>query len=499
MKISNRFLNLLSYSWLLTGILIFTIAWCRWYIAITLVMLCLYVLARQQRTENFENSINIKKSQLFWALFLSIFVMWISGIGGYVVQSFDHSVRNAIFRDLINYSWPVYNAEHDWYMSYYIAFWMLPAALAKLFHSEEIGFLSQLIWLSFGLFLLYLQLCQYLKKVRLSYFAFIYFFSGLKIIICLLYFAFYQGVGSNMISSTILEISTNNAPGGWLAPAMNQLLYDPHNQTIPAFLALMMMINHPQSRFIPFIYAIVSFYAPFPFIGMTPIVLYWFIKNQDYTSVINFVKKLFTIENVVSLALILLAYIYLSSNISGGKQHLRVFNDWAEALYGFCLYIIFEFLILIYLCYKSCNDKYVLWISFTSICLFAWIQIGVGNDFVFRTNMPLIWLLCVLAIKTFYDNKTPKIRKKILLLYLIVGGAFTQIHPMLRIISSYYIIIGKQQSELNHYQSLVDVNKLYLMQQTDLRNCWHATVMKEEEDANFHGDPDSFFFKYLAR
>ena len=82
---------------------------------------------------------------------------------------------------------------------------------------------------------------------------------------------------------------------------------------------------------------------------------------------------------------------------------------------------------------------------------------------------------------------------------MIIGGVFTQIHPILRFISSYYIIFGKSQSELNQYQSFVDVSTLYVMKQKNLRNKWHDTVMKDNKYSNFHGSPDSFFFKYIAR
>ena len=42
-------------------------------------------------------------------LLMVVLAVWLflSGVGGYAFQNWDHHSRNAVFRDLINYSWPV--------------------------------------------------------------------------------------------------------------------------------------------------------------------------------------------------------------------------------------------------------------------------------------------------------------------------------------------------------------------------------------------------------
>ena len=55
-----------------------------------------------------------------------------AGIGYFYYQSFDYHFRNAVFRDLISYDWPVFYDKADTPLVYYMGFWLVPAALAKL-------------------------------------------------------------------------------------------------------------------------------------------------------------------------------------------------------------------------------------------------------------------------------------------------------------------------------------------------------------------------------
>ncbi len=58
--------------------------------------------------------------------------IWWSGIGGGFYQSGDFPYRNAVFRDLIQYDWPVIYGGEKGMLAYYIGFW-LPAAVCGKF------------------------------------------------------------------------------------------------------------------------------------------------------------------------------------------------------------------------------------------------------------------------------------------------------------------------------------------------------------------------------
>ena len=423
------------------------------------------------------------------------------GIGGYVVQSSDNYWRNAMFRDLVNYSWPVYDEVTNLTKSYYIAFWMLPAAISKLFNSIEVGFLFQLIWMSVGFHLLFLQICRYMGKARLSYIFFFYFFAGLKLAECLIYLPVF--VEGSVIADTINILFTNSSPGNFHAGPMSQLLYDPFNQTIPLFLGMMMMINEPKGRHIPFAFSLLMLYAPFPLIGLAPLVLYWFIKNIIDNDAKNRVKYIFAFENIVALIVMTITTLYLMSNENSGHKGLRTIDNPTADILGYVLYICFEFGILMAIGYKACKDKKLLWIAFGSVCLFAWFQIGLHNDFCFRTNMPLIFIMFLLVTKRYYMQITSSRLKTLIIVWYILSGIPAQLHPCLRWISSYCIIADIPQEELNEYQHFKDVREMYVMRQTKLRNEELQSSFRCKPEWNEFrtdvGSPNSFFFKYIAK
>ena len=497
---SFKLLDTLSVSWIALGVVIFLLGWCRWYYAIPvalLIFLMLYGIYKNGSTDRL-----VISHKIFWIAFgIALLMMALSGIGGYVVQSSDNYWRNAMFRDLVNYAWPVFDAETGLTKSYYIAFWMVPAIVAKVFHSMEAGFFSQLLWLSIGTQLLFLQVCRFMGKARVSYLFFFYFFSGLKIVECLLY---YPVVGDGSFIGLMIEnISKNVTPGSFHAGPMVQFLYDPFNQTIPLFLGMMMMINDVKSKYIPLVFSLLLLYAPLPLVGLAPMVLYWFVKNIMNQESEHRFRYVFSLENITALLILIVSAFYLMSNNNSGHKGLRPISDLGADIYAYLIYMIFEFVILMAIGYKAARDKVVLWIAFISVAVYGWFQIGLHNDFCFRTNMPLIFILYLLVTKRYYMAETSKAIRCFIVGWYLLAGLPAQIHPLSRWVSSYFIVKGESQSVLNNYQSLVDVNSLYVMQQTKLRNDDLPSSFKCRKDQyQFRtdvGSPDSFFFKYIAK
>lgn len=500
MNIERRTLDLLSLGWLLAGIVVFFLGWCRWYYAIPLVTLIVTVLVMAWRGGDMEK-ISISRSNLWLSLAVCLILMWVCGIGGYMVQSNDHYWRNAMFRDIVNYSWPVYDEVTHLTKSYYLAFWMVPALIAKCTGSMELGFLSQLLWLTLGFELLYLQICRWMGKARVSYLFFFYFFSGMKIIECLLYYPVVEP--GHVLSETLNILFTNGTPGVFHAGPMPQLLYDPFNQTIPLYLGMMLMINNVRSNLLPFIFASLLLYAPLPLVGLAPIVLFWMGRNMLERPGIGKWKYLFSFENIVALLILVVSALYLMSNNQSGNKGLREITHFGQTFYGYLIYLFFDFGLFMLIGYKVCRDKVALWVAFITVCIFGWFQIGLHNDFCFRTNMPLIFLLLILVIRRYYQaDARSRMRKIIIALYLI-GGIPSQFHPSLRWLSSACIVAGVDQSVLNKYQHFKDVKTLYVMQQKKIRNDELPSSFRcrrnQEEFRTDVGTRNSVFYKYIAK
>lgn len=501
MSLKYNTIQLFSTLWLALGIIVFLLGFCKIYYALPVVCGMIWIIAKQYKNNTDRKDLKLSYKHIGFVIFIALLLNLLCGIGGYVVQPNDHFGRNAIFSDIVNYEWPIYDKGQNLYMCYYLAFWTVPALFGKLFHSLDVGFAAQLIWMTLGSVALYLEVSRYMKKARLTYFAFIYLFAGLKIVECLLYLPIFGDSGWMGYMFNVL--ATNSSPTSFHAGPIVQLLYDPFNQTIPLFLCMMLIFNNLKSKYIPFIYALIFLYAPFPFIGLTPIVFYLFLKNNSYFSNKESWIKVFSFENIIALLVIIIVAFYFSANINGSHKGIRPITNLIGDVYGFAIYMIFEFIIFFAIGYKVCHNKPILWIALGSVILFGWFQVGLHNDFCFRTNMPLIFILALLLIKRYYDVETSKRMRCTIVILLLLGGVPAQIHPFLRYISTYFVYTHQNQVVLNQYQKVVDVKNMYIMQQTKTRNddlkstfnCGSWGWMCD----SFKGKPDSFFFKYIAK
>lgn len=499
MKIRYKDIDLWSLLWMAAGIVVFLLGWCRMYYALPLTALMLWVTAMWYRNNAEQGVLEVGKGKMWTAVAIVVVMMVVCGIGGYVVQPNDHFGRNAIFTDTWRYDWPVYEPSENHYQCYYLAFWMVPALVGKLFHSLDMGFLAQLLWLSIAFMLLWLQISRYMQKAQLGYLMFFYFFGGLKLLECLFYLPVFGG--GNIVADTVNVLAINASPQVFHAGPMVQLLYDPFNQTIPLFLGMMLMINNSRSSIIPFVYSLLLLYAPFPFAGLAPLVLYWWVKNIMAEKQHRW-RYVFSVENFTALMVIVVIALYLLSNINGSQKGLRPSDNWWADIYGFPIYLLFEYGIYMALAYKVCRDKTLLWIAFASVGIFGWFQIGLHNDFCFRSNMPLIMIVCLLVIRRYYDAATPRrIRQAIIACYIIALPA--QIHPCLRLLSTAFVATGQPQAKLNDWQHFTDVTKMYIMQQTKMRNDGLKSTFNPGKWGwmcdSFKGKADSFFFTYIAK
>lgn len=501
MKIEYRKIDLLSLLWLSLGIIVFILGWCKWWISLPLTLLMFYCMFEIWR-HGARGNVVISKNKFWCAFVICLILMLLCGIGGYVVQSNDNYWRNAMFRDLVNYSWPVYDTTTGLTKSYYIAFWMFSALLAKVTGSMEVGFFCQLLWMSCGMMLLFLQICRWVGKSRISYLWFFYFFSGLKIAECLLYLPIFGHSG--WIGETIQIVTTNGSPSDFHAGPMSQLLYDPFNQTIPLFMVMMLMINNSRSRFLPFFYSLLMLYAPFPMVGLAPLFIYWWMRNLVYGQTVkDRLHYVVNISNVTAVLVLATTAVYLMSNSQSGNKGLREITSLSASLWGFFVYFAFEFGILLAVSYKACRDRTALWIMIIATAIMGWFKIGLHNDFCFRTNMPLVFITMLLVMRRYYMTSTSKKLRYFIVGWYIFAGIPAETHPAMRWLSSLCIATGTPQSELNNMQHLTDVTTLYVMQQHKMRNeDLQSSFRCRPNQYQFRtdvGTKDSFFFKYLAK
>ena len=234
-QIKGKYIQLFAYAYLCIPVLQFLLGWVRPILSIPVAIAIVYCLIRNiQKTTPMQAGLFSNHRKLL--LILAILFVWVvsSGIGGLVWQNrWDHMYRNAIFRDLVVYDWPVVNLAGDTPrgLCYYIGFWLPSAAVGKIF-GFSVGYLFQIVWALIGVVLAFLLISEYLGAVNFKTLLLFLFFSGLDIIPFVLYNVHFGNAGeilSRLLQGEHLELllfqfnSSSNLT----------LLYWLYNQTIP--------------------------------------------------------------------------------------------------------------------------------------------------------------------------------------------------------------------------------------------------------------------------
>ena len=109
-----KILNRATYVYLALPLFIFLASWLDYGIALIMCLLFatgFYYLYSDIKNEKL--NLNFNKNEAVSAFIIALIWCFCAGIGYFYYQSFDYHFRNAVFRDLINYSWPVFYDKAD--------------------------------------------------------------------------------------------------------------------------------------------------------------------------------------------------------------------------------------------------------------------------------------------------------------------------------------------------------------------------------------------------
>lgn len=309
---SALWVNILIYFYLVLPNLIFIIGWLKWYWALSLGVLVSFACIRSFTNSADWNNSDIEgydTSTMAKAFLIILLWVYLSGIGGYCFQNQDYGIRNAIFRALVQYDWPVTSADGSRGLIYYIGFW-LPAAFAGKMFGMAVGNAMQVLWAASGIFIVYYLICVYRGKMNLLPVIFMIFFSGLDY------------VGAWMLNEDIVNLKAGNHLEWWARDfqftSMTSQLFWVFNQTIPAWVTTIFILKQKNCKNMFFILSLLMLSSTIPFVGLIPIVLYLYVKRIALDRK-NW-KEIFTFQNIVGIfPLGGCMFLYLSGNIAGGK------------------------------------------------------------------------------------------------------------------------------------------------------------------------------------
>jgi hypothetical protein len=480
MVIKERGLLLGVYGFLFIPIVIFFTGFLKLWVGIPLSLLLGFVFYQLWKKTDTPGEIHITKGELIGGVFIVLVWVWLSGIGGFAFQNYDHNGRNAILRDLVNFNWPVYylhlpgiqtgsGPQPLYAMIYYIGYF-LPSALVGKILGLGSAFITLYIWTAAGIFFVVILLK---KKWKASVFF---------ILLLLVFFSGMDAVGTWLMSL----VQPGRYPGLW--PPIQHLEWWPQffqyssfttqlfwvfNTAIPVWICVAIYLAFPNPRRMILLWSICFFFAPVPALGFFPLVVAEGLKdflesknrqlekpNHAFAQRILFIRKRWlTFENSIGGIFIGLSIAYYSTNHMSAT--IRFFNFNVAT---FFIYLIFIFLegILIWMFFAREMYKNPTWYA-AGILLIAcpFFVVGGNKDFVMRVSMPALFVLMVWTGE--WLKKRNWTYRPILIGYLVIG-ALTPLYEINRSIyrTAEYFLSPRNTSETSLLTPQEVMNNKYI-------------------------------------
>lgn len=441
--------------------------------------------------------------------------VYLSGIGGFMFQNDDFELRNAMLRDLTDFSWPVkynYSAEpkihglsgHQGALVYYFVYW-LPAAMFGKFFGWGGANCFLYFWTVLGVLLCFYWFSRHIRKAPVA---------------LLLMFIFWSGMDAAGVISRGGRFACGDHIEWWLPffqySSNTTALFWVFNQAIVPWIIVMLFLNRLNKKGVFFTYALCLPYAPFSFMGLAPFTVYYLVSGNGAEKIFsssshihyktNFkalfkavfetlrhnLKAALSFSNLVIAPVLIGVFLIFFSNTSGHftgeliwPSHIGPGADTLSFLSMYLWFCLFEFGIYALLIAGKFKKDPVFQITVAALLLIPSYQMGINNDFVMRVSIPGLIFLMVFAAKFLANPDRSGLKQGILKFLLIVFLLTGAITPFNEIYRSFDQTLKNPQGIIRdgfHTLSVLDESKKEVIE---------AFVVKDPQD--------TFFFKYLGR
>ena len=377
---------------------------------------------------------------LLWTFF--------SGIGGLFYQTEDHYGRNAIFGDMLNHSWPVYFDGTPYALTYYIAYWILPALAAKgaaallgagaLWPAANAALFVQTVWYLIVTLLLFLSLAQAKGLIKNALLLLLFvFFSGMDG----LAIPFFPDWWNNQLEwwAQGYQFSCNTTGLFWV-----------YNQALPAWLCMMLLLDHPHDIGSFTLIGLAAFpFSPMPFIGLMVYFIglaavkgHALIRERGAAQGIRaLLISCLTARNLLACVSIAPAFLpYFMANAASGGAPFR-FDIYIgsyglpEAIARLLLFLLIEFGAYALIIGGHFRKNPVFLLTALSLVLAPMFRIGYGQDFSMRASIPGLITLCLFCGRYLLAEKNARRAPALLLTALLLIGSIT---PMMEFVRGAY-------------------------------------------------------------
>ena len=425
MKLKLKNIVMMSCIYLILPIIIFFMTWLKLYIglACSLALITGFVFFIKDY-RNDDRYIELSMKQLVITIVIILAFTWISGSGGFFVQSNDNPWRNAIFRDLINYQWPViYTNGNKCALVYYLVYWLVPAIFGKIF-GWSAGCVSLFVWTFLGIFLstlmiIYLTKADTSTKRVFTVCAFVACWSGLNILGFAISTTFgFCNYSFGIIGSAEgwLDYSRNGYDCSYLYRCNLDALSQVYNQTVMMWVVMPIFLENRKIKNYAFLGLLVLPSGPIPFVGVFILLLLdacaIFIKEiigREYKQLK--LLSIFSIQNICAIISILpICYFFFTMNTAASDNSGSIlFVPWeafdSKRILTLILFYLIEFGIYCLLIYKKYKRDILYWIIIFSLVVIPFFKVGGIRDFCMNASLPALYILMIYFIKFIFETE----------------------------------------------------------------------------------------------
>lgn len=491
---SGKTLDKITIIYLVIPMIIFIVGWLNPVVAF-ISCLALFFIVKQIFKSLLKRALDITKTQTIFLFIIAFLWCILAGIGRLYYQSPDWHIRNAIFRDLVNFSYPVIY-DNGAALIYYFGLFLPGAIVGKLalfMHAApetafNVGNIFNLIYSSIGVFLVFLQtiLLTNAKKKQIFLVVFLFIlFSGLDIL-----YGEHNNYNLMHIEThmDIFQFSCNTT-----------LLFWVYNQTIAPWLitALFLRKSFNISNY-GFWGTLGLFYAPLPFIGLSLYLLFMtiirFVRHMIKKHVKIFFRDLFNLKNILSIFILLpIFYLFYSSNITASDDPTYILALPLKIL----IFVFIETGLYLFVIYKKNIKNSIFYITIFSLILVPFFLKGNNQDFCMRASIPALFVLFVLVMRYLFDNKRIIFGKVLISIALMLG----MVTPCFEFYRGYYI------KYLNPVEPSIK-DEIKTLNNKIRRNCQKELLTTTDAKQSNYGNYKNYgavdldkqiFFKYLAK
>ena len=466
-KLNLSIIMILGYLYLILPYMIFLITWVKYFISIP--SLILVIIATYFTIKDTKKHYNISYNfNLFSLILLFIIItVWVIllGVGNICLPSGDTIYgRYAVFKDLIEFPFPIIYPENGYGFVYYFAHWIIPAIFGKIFN-YNVANIILILWTSLPLFLTLILLSIYLNKIKTKQ-IFIIFLIFILFVPPSLIFHKEGNFGKGLL--TVFATSYIN-------------IFNLFNQSPAIYLMSVLFLLQKNSFNFTFLGLSIMLYSPYATLGIIPFMIAKAIIEISAGK--NELKNIFSVSNILSsISIFPILLLYFSSTATKSDGLRFVLTDY-PVLYLIELFMI-KFGIIFILLFKYNKKNYLFYVSLFTLIAVSLIQYSGDHNF-HRTNITALFFLSIFLTDYFINHFNENSIRKYLLLIIFMMGIFRGYIELDQI--DFYLEQIKTFGKVNIED--MAVNKTF----NTKNNSWHLRTITCQDVDN------SIFFKYIAK